>query len=70
MVDVALRPSEVRAADPAIVIDVLRATSTVTQALAGGYERVLYVASLARAEPPTGAAPSWCWPPRTGRRQS
>lgn len=50
MVDVALRPSDVRAADVAIVIDVLRATSTVTQALAGGYRRVLCVASLEQAE--------------------
>jgi 2-phosphosulfolactate phosphatase len=50
MFDVALRPSEMRAADLAIVIDVLRATSTLSQALAGGYERVLCVASLARAE--------------------
>jgi 2-phosphosulfolactate phosphatase len=50
MVDVALRPSDVRAADVAIVIDVLRATSTVTQALACGYERVLCVASLEQAE--------------------
>jgi 2-phosphosulfolactate phosphatase len=50
MLDVALRPSDVRSADVAIVIDVLRATSTVTQALAGGYERVLCVPSLEHAE--------------------
>ncbi len=50
MIDVALRPAEVRAADVAIVIDVLRATTTVTQALASGYERVLCVDSIERAE--------------------
>lgn len=50
MIDVALRPGDVRAAELAIVIDVLRATSTVTQALASGYQRVLCVESIERAE--------------------
>jgi 2-phosphosulfolactate phosphatase len=50
MIDVALRPAEARAADVAIVIDVLRATSTVTQALASGYERVLCAGSVERAQ--------------------
>ncbi len=50
MIDVALRPADVRAADIAVVIDVLRATSTATQALAAGYERVLCVESIERAE--------------------
>lgn len=50
MIDIALRPAEVRAADLAIVIDVLRATSTVTQALATGYRRVLCVESIERAQ--------------------
>ncbi len=50
MIDVALDPAEVRAAEIAVVIDVLRATSTVTQALAGGYRRVLCAESIERAE--------------------
>ena len=50
MIDVALRPADVRAAEIAVVIDVLRATSTVTQALAGGYQRVLCAESIERAE--------------------
>lgn len=50
MIDVALRPADVRAADVAVVIDVLRATSTITQALASGYRRVLCVESIERAE--------------------
>lgn len=50
MIDVALRPADVRSADVAIVIDVLRATSTLTQALASGYRRVLCVETVERAE--------------------
>lgn len=50
MIDVALRPAHARSADLAIVIDVLRATSTVTQALASGFERVLCVESIERAQ--------------------
>jgi 2-phosphosulfolactate phosphatase len=40
-VHVAFTPAEEVAAPVGIVIDVLRATSTITQALAGGYRRVL-----------------------------
>jgi 2-phosphosulfolactate phosphatase len=50
VIDVALRPTEVRVAELAIVIDVLRATTTATQALASGYRRVLCVESIERAE--------------------
>lgn len=49
MIDVALHPADVRRADLAIVIDVLRATTTATQALAAGYCRVLCAESLDRA---------------------
>jgi len=50
MIDVALRPDAVADADVAIVIDVLRATTTATQALATGYGRVLCTESVERAE--------------------
>ena len=49
MIDVALTPVEMRPAGIAVVIDVLRATSTATQALAAGYHRVLCVDSVERA---------------------
>jgi 2-phosphosulfolactate phosphatase len=49
VIDVAFTPAEARAGDVAVVIDVLRATTTVTQALASGYRRVLCVDSLERA---------------------
>lgn len=49
MIDVALIPAEVRPAGLVVVIDVLRATSTITQALASGYERVLCADSVERA---------------------
>lgn len=49
MIDVAFTPVEARAADVAVVVDVLRATTTATQALACGYRRVLCVDSLERA---------------------
>jgi len=39
-VDVAFTPEEVPAAPVAVVVDVLRATSTIAQALASGYRRV------------------------------
>ncbi|MEK6273926.1 MAG: 2-phosphosulfolactate phosphatase [Actinomycetota bacterium] len=39
-VHVALTPAEAKSAPVAIVVDVLRATSTIAQALASGYERV------------------------------
>jgi 2-phosphosulfolactate phosphatase len=40
-VDVAFTPAEASPAHVAVVIDVMRATSTIAQALASGYERVL-----------------------------
>jgi 2-phosphosulfolactate phosphatase len=48
--DVALRPADIGDADLAVVIDVLRATTTATQALASGYERVLCADSIERAQ--------------------
>jgi 2-phosphosulfolactate phosphatase len=41
VIDVAFTRAELRAVDVAVVVDVLRATSTATQALAAGYRRVL-----------------------------
>jgi 2-phosphosulfolactate phosphatase len=49
VIDVAFIPAQLRPADVAVVIDVLRATSTATQALAAGYRRVLCVDSIERA---------------------
>ncbi|MGH2869276.1 MAG: 2-phosphosulfolactate phosphatase [Solirubrobacteraceae bacterium] len=49
MIDVALTPAQVRSADLVVVIDVLRATSTITQALATGYQKVLCADSVERA---------------------
>ena len=49
MIDVAFTPADARATSVAVVIDVLRATTTATQALAAGYRRVLCVDSLERA---------------------
>lgn len=43
---VALTPAEVAAAPLGIVVDVMRATSTIAQALASGYERVLCCAEI------------------------
>ena len=40
-VDVAFTPAEASAAHVAVVVDVMRATSTIAQALASGYERIL-----------------------------
>ena len=48
-IHVAFTPAETAAASTGIVVDVLRATSTIAQALAGGYERVLCVAEIAQA---------------------
>jgi len=49
-IDVAFTPREgVAAASLAIVVDVLRATSTIAQALAAGYERVLCTAEVEEA---------------------
>ena len=40
-IDVAFTPAEVRPAHVAVVVDVMRATSVIAQALASGYQRVL-----------------------------
>ena len=45
-VHVAFTPAEAASAPTGIVVDVLRATSTIAQALAAGYRRVLCVAEL------------------------
>jgi 2-phosphosulfolactate phosphatase len=49
VIDVAFTRAELRPADVAVVVDVLRATSTATQALASGYRSVLCVADLHHA---------------------
>jgi 2-phosphosulfolactate phosphatase len=46
VVDVALTPDEAGEAPTGIVIDVIRATSTICQALASGYERVYCAAEI------------------------
>jgi 2-phosphosulfolactate phosphatase len=48
-VDVAFTPAEAESAPLAIVVDVLRATSTIAQALASGYERVYCAAEVDEA---------------------
>ena len=48
-IDVAFTPAEEVAAPLAIVVDVLRATSTIAQALASGYERVLCAGEIEAA---------------------
>jgi len=48
-VDVAFTPAEAVAAPTGLVVDVLRATSTIAQALAGGYGRVLCTAGVEEA---------------------
>lgn len=54
-VDVAFTPADLPAAEVAVVIDVLRATSTVAQALAGGYQRVHCCETLDEARALGGA---------------
>jgi 2-phosphosulfolactate phosphatase len=49
MLDVAFTPAQARAAQVTVVIDVLRATSTIVQALAGGYRQVLCADGIERA---------------------
>jgi 2-phosphosulfolactate phosphatase len=49
VIDVAFLGTDVRPAATAVVIDVLRATSTITLALASGYERVLVAGSIDEA---------------------
>lgn len=48
-VDVAFTPHEEAAAHVGIVVDVIRATSSIAQALASGYERVLCCAEIEEA---------------------
>jgi 2-phosphosulfolactate phosphatase len=48
-VDVAFVPSELEATEVAVVVDVLRASSTIVAALAAGYARVLCVGSVEAA---------------------
>lgn len=48
-VHVAFTPAETVSADTSIVVDVLRATSTIAQALAGGHRRVLSCAEIDEA---------------------
>ncbi len=50
MIDVAFLGAHVRPAATAVVIDVLRATTTITLALDSGYERVLVAGGLDQAE--------------------
>ena len=49
-VDVAFTPDENASAPVGIVVDVVRATSSIAQALASGYERVLCCAEIAEAQ--------------------
>jgi 2-phosphosulfolactate phosphatase len=49
VIDVAFTRGDLRPADVAVVIDVLRATSTVVQALASGYRSVLCAAGIEHA---------------------
>lgn len=50
MIDVAFLGTAVRPAGTAVVVDVLRATSTITLALASGYERVLVAGTIDEAK--------------------
>lgn len=50
LLDVAFTPSETAPAQVAVMIDVLRASSTIVAALAGGYARVLCSDGVERAE--------------------
>jgi 2-phosphosulfolactate phosphatase len=45
-IDVAFTPADVRPADIALVVDVLRASTTIVAALAAGFERVLCVGDI------------------------
>ncbi len=54
-IDVAFLPTEVRPAELAIVVDVLRASTTIVAALAAGFPRVLCVEEVERAEQLRGA---------------
>lgn len=54
MIDVAMTRAELSGCDVAVVIDVLRATSTATQALASGYRRVTFAETVDRARSLSG----------------
>ena len=56
-VHVAFTPAEEAAAPVGIVVDVLRATSTISQALAAGYRRVLCCAEIEQAQALRAAVP-------------
>ena len=56
-VDVAFTPDEAASAPVGIVVDVLRATSTMAQALAAGYERILCCAEIEQARALRGEIP-------------
>ncbi len=49
-IDVAFLPTEIRSAELAVVVDVLRASTTIVAALAAGFPRVLCVEEVDRAE--------------------
>lgn len=49
VIDVAMTRADLGSSDLAVVLDVLRATSTVTSAVAGGYRRVLCAATIDQA---------------------
>lgn len=49
MIDVAFTRADLRTCDIAVIVDVLRATSTAAQALVSGYTRVLCADSIERA---------------------
>jgi 2-phosphosulfolactate phosphatase len=68
MIDVAITPASARQASVTVVIDAIRATSTIVQALAGDYRRVLCADSLDRARSLVGpgrvlAGEERCVPP-------
>ncbi|TML69093.1 MAG: 2-phosphosulfolactate phosphatase, partial [Actinobacteria bacterium] len=48
-IDVAFTPAEAAAAPTGIVVDVIRATSTICQALASGYARVFCTSEVDEA---------------------
>jgi 2-phosphosulfolactate phosphatase len=50
LIDVAFTPSEARCAEIAVVVDVLRAGSTIVAALEGGFRRVICCDTVERAE--------------------
>lgn len=54
LVDVAFDPRQAAPGDVAVVIDCIRATSTIAQALAAGYEQVICVGEIPDAEAERG----------------